>query len=102
MKAAKKYVLKCKKTAWRKLDRESLVALRERRNPNHKDKLAAIQIGDVGIIKEEGKNRGHWKLAIVEKLHFGRDNVISKNELRTVKNYLERPIQLLYPMEEDM
>ena len=51
------------------------------------------------IIKGESKNRGHWKLAIVEKLHSGKDNVIRAVELRAAKSYLEQPIQPLYPME---
>ena len=38
-------------------------------------------------------------MAIVGKLHSGKDNVIRAVGLRTAKNYLEQPIQLLYPME---
>ena len=94
-----RYVLKCKKATWRRFHREYLVAIRERHNLNHKDKLANFQIGDLVIIKGESKNRGHWKLAIVEKLHSGKDNVIRAVELRATKSYLERPIQPWYPME---
>ena len=94
-----KYVLKCKQAAWKRFQHEYLVALRERHNLNHKGKQANIKIGDVVIIKGESKNRGTWKLAVVEKLHTGKDNVIRAVGLRTAKNYLERPIQLLYPME---
>ena len=94
-----KYVQKCKQAAWKRFQHEYLVALRERHNLNHKGKDANIQIGDVVIIKGESKNRGNWKLAIVEKLHRGKDNVVRVVGLRTAKNYLERPIQLLYPME---
>ena len=71
-----KYVLRCKEAAWRKFHCEYLVALRERHNLNHKDKLAEIQIGNVVIIKGESKNRGHWKLAIAEKLRSGEDNIV--------------------------
>ena len=35
-----KCVLKCKKATWRRFHREYLVAIRERHNLNHKDKLA--------------------------------------------------------------
>ena len=94
-----KYILKCKQAAWKRFQHEYLVALREQHNLNFRDKQANIQIGDVVIIKGESKNRGTWKLAIVEKLHTGKDNVIRAVGLRTAKNYLERPIQLLYPME---
>ena len=72
-----------------------MVALRERNNLNHKDKLADIEISDVVIIKGESKNRGYWKFAIVENVHSGNDNVIRAAGLRTSKNYLEQPIQLL-------
>ena len=94
-----KYVQKCKQAAWKRFQHEYLVALRERHNLNHKGKNASIQIGDVVIIKGQSKNRGNWKLAIVEKLHRGKDNVVRVVGLRTAKNYLERPIQLLCPME---
>ena len=92
-------MLKCKEAAWKRFHREYLVALRERQNVNHKDKLEDIQTGDTVIIKGESKNRGHWKLATVEKLHPGKDNVIRVAGLQTGKKYLERPIQLLHPME---
>ena len=38
-------------------------------------------------------------MLLVEKLHFGKDNVIRTVGLRTAKGYLERDIQLLYPVE---
>ena len=91
-------MLQCKEAAWR-FHCQYLVALTERQNLNHKDKHADIRIGDVVIIKGESKNRGHWKLAVVEKLPSGKDNAIGVVGLRTAKNYLERPTQLLYPME---
>ena len=55
-----------KQAAWKRFQHEYLVALRERHNLNHKGKDTNIQIGDVVIIKVESKNRGNWKLAIVE------------------------------------
>ena len=90
-----KICVKIKETAWRRFHREYVVALRERNNLNHKDKLADIEINDVVIIKGESKNRGYWKFAIVENVHSWNDNVIRAVGLRTSKNYLEQPIQLL-------
>ena len=85
-----KYVLKCKEVAWRKFHREYMAALRERHNLNHDDLV---------IIKGGNKNRRKWKLAIVEKLHSGKFNVIKTVRLKTAKTYLKRRIQLLYSME---
>ena len=90
-----KICVKIKETAWRRFHREYVVALRERNNLNHKDKLADIEISDVVIIKGESKNRGYWKFATVENVHSWNGNVIRAVELRTSKNYLEQPIQLL-------
>ena len=56
-------------------------------------------MGDVVIIKREGKNRGKWKLGIAENLHIGKDELLKTVGLRTYKNRIERPIQLLFPLE---
>ena len=80
-----KYVLRFNGTMWRRFHCEYLVALREWHNLIHEDKHADIQIDDIVIIKGQSKNRGHWKLAIVEKLHSGKDNVIRAVGLRTEK-----------------
>ena len=61
-------------------------ALRERHDLRHHGKSARLQEGDVVLIKGDEKNRGKWKIGIVDKLIPG-------------KSYLERPIQFLYPME---
>ena len=84
-KKQQKYVLRFNGAMWRRFHCEYLVTLRERHNLIHKDKHADIQIGDIVIIEGQSKNRGHWKLAIVEKLHSGKDNVIRAVGLRTEK-----------------
>ena len=59
----------------------------------------ALAKGDVVIIKGEEKNRGLWKLGIVQELITGRDGVVRGAKLRAGRSYLERPVQHLYPME---
>ncbi|XP_068750785.1 uncharacterized protein [Montipora capricornis] len=54
---------------------------------------------DVVIIKSEEKNREQWKLGIIEELITGQDGVVRGNKLREGKSILERPVQLLYPVE---
>ena len=54
---------------------------------------------EVVIIKWDERNRGKWKLGIVEKLIPGRDQVVRAVRLRAGKSYLERPVQHLFPLE---
>ena len=73
---------------------ETRVALRVK----HKDKTFKINVGDVMMIKGEEKNRGHWKIGIVNRLHIGKDNIIRVAQLHIGK-LIDRPIQLLYPLD---
>ena len=58
-----------------------------------------ISIGDVVLIKNEDRNRRKWKIGIVDKLYYGRDDVIRAVQLRSGKSSIQRPIQHLYPLE---
>ena len=58
-----------------------------------------INLGDVVMIKGEEKNRGHWKISIVNDLYIGRNNIIRVAQLRIGKKLIDRPIQLLYLLE---
>ena len=51
------------------------------------------------MIKGEEKNRGHWKIGIVNHLYIGKDNIIWVAQLGIGKKLIDRPIQLLYPLE---
>ena len=74
-------------------------SLREQHNLKHTGSRVALAKADVVIIKGEEKNRGLWKLGIVEELITGRDRVVRGAKLRAGRSYLERPVQHLYPME---
>ena len=50
-------------------------------------------------IKGEGRNRGKWKIGVVERLIQGRDWVIRGAQLSAGKTHIERPLQLPYPLE---
>ena len=58
-----------------------------------------IKKGDVMLIKSSVKNRGRLKISIVIDLYYRKDNAVHAVRLRAVKNYLEQPIQHLYPIE---
>jgi hypothetical protein len=74
-------------------------ALRERHNLTHDGKEKELRKGDVMLIKGDEKNRGLWKIGIVEQLIPGRDGVVRGVRLRAGKSFMERPIQFLYPLE---
>ena len=66
----------------------------------HGNKVLNIKIGDVVIVKGEEKNRGKWKMGIVERLIVGRDGLFRGAELRVgTERTLERAVQHLYPLE---
>ena len=65
----------------------------------NKDKTLKINVGDVVMIKGEEKNRGHPKIGIVNHLYIGKNNIIQVAQLRIGKKLIDRPIQLLYPLE---
>ena len=58
-----------------------------------------ISIGDVVLIKNEDRNRRKWKIGIIDKLYYGRDDFIRTVQLRSRKSFIQQPIQYLYPLE---
>ncbi len=99
MRKGAKYLRRCKDVLWSRWTREYIRALRERHNLKYKSKLPTIKVGDVVVIKNDERNRGKWNLGIVDGLIEGKDKVIRGAKIRTGKSYLERAIQLLYPLE---
>ena len=55
--------------------------------------------GDVVLIKGDERNRGKWKIGVIDTLIKGRDGIVRAVRLRAGKSYLERTIQQLYPLE---
>ncbi|XP_048580704.1 uncharacterized protein LOC116619237 isoform X2 [Nematostella vectensis] len=94
-----KHLIKCKDAVWKRWTDEYLRGLRER----HRAKAGAPDtkptIGEVVIVKSEEKNRGKWQLGIVSSLITSKDGEVRGAKLRAGKSYIERPVQLLYPLE---
>ena len=51
------------------------------------------------IVKSQERNRSFWPLGIVEQLIAGRDGGVRGAKLRVGRSHVERPVQLLYPLE---
>ena len=94
-----KYLNKCRDNLWKRWKTEYIRSLRERHNMKAKDKDQQIKIGQVVMIHGEEKNRGVWKIGVVEQLIQGRDGIVRAARLRTGKNKIERALQMLYPLE---
>ena len=54
---------------------------------------------DVIPIKGKERNRSKWKIGVVERLIQGQDGVIRGAQLKAGKTLIERPLQLLYPLQ---
>ena len=86
------------KALWQRWSREYVKALRERHNIIQQTKEMNIKAGEVVLVKSEERNRGKWKLGVVDTPIEGRDGVRAVR-LRSGKLFIERPIQHLYPLE---
>ena len=75
-------------------------ALRERQKIQHKSKAVKIDAGDGVMVKGESKKRGKWKISIINELFQGKDDQIRCAQVKTPSDYLDRPIQLLYPLDK--
>ena len=75
------------------------MALREKYNLKHKDKTFKINVEDIVLINGEEKNRGYWKIGIVNQLYIGKGNNIRVAQLRIGEELIDRRIQLLYLLQ---
>lgn len=57
-----------------------------------------IRVGDVVIIHDEGP-RLKCRLAVVQELQCGNDNLVRSATIRTANGVTNRPISKLYPLE---
>ena len=76
-----------------------MTALREIHNMQYKFKSVNINVGHVVMIKDESKKGGKWKIGIISELFQGKDDQIQGARVKTPRSYLDRPIELLYPLE---
>ena len=95
-----RFLKQCKEAMWKRWSREYVRGLREQhRRATSNEQTTHPQVGEAVIIKDEQKNRNHWRLAIVTDLIVGRDDVVRGARLKTAKGSLERAIQQLCPLE---
>ncbi|XP_048590618.1 uncharacterized protein LOC116613876 [Nematostella vectensis] len=89
---------------WKRWSGEYLTSLREfhcaHRDNEHRE---TVQVGDVVTVHDDGSKRNQWKIAVVEQLIKGRDDIVRGARVRLVTKgkpqRLDRPVQRLYPIE---
>ena len=88
---------------WKRWRNEYLVNLREFHRAKAGRVVREVQTGDVVTVYEENKKRGEWKMAVVESLIRGKDNVVRGANVRVIAKgkpvRISRPVQKLYPIE---
>eukprot|EP00794_Sanderia_malayensis_P011523 gene11523-biopygen9194 len=94
-----KYIERCKENVWRRWSNEYVKALREKHNLMHHSKDNQISVGDVVLIKGEMKNRGQWRIGVVESLIQGKGGIFRAARLRSKNARIERAVQMLYSLE---
>ena len=98
-------VTKCQKRlesvrnhAWKRWSKEYINSLIDYHRVNRTE-AKIPQIGEIVLLVGEEKNRGLWLKGRVIKLVKGRDNVVRGAIILHKKKRLERPLQLLCPLE---
>ena len=88
---------------WNRWRREYLTDLREFHRTKVSKDLRPVQIGNVVTVYDESKRRGEWRLAVIESLIKGKDNVVRGANIRVIAkgkpSRMSRPVQKLYPIE---
>ena len=93
------YTRKCKEAAWLRWTKEYIKSLRERHNMKTKDSTSIAKVGQVVIIHGDDQNKGKWTQGIITDVFPGPDNTVRAVRVKTSKSYLDRAVQLLYPLE---
>jgi hypothetical protein len=86
---------------WNRFSSEYVTSLRERdmKRVRKSGIRAEVKVGDVMMIHKKHIARCEWPLGKVEKLVNSEDGEIRGAQLKTAEGILNRPINLLYPLE---
>ena len=93
-----KRVAKAKNNAWERWQREYINSLMESQRINGKQ-AKAPEVGEIVLVVGEEKNRSEWKKGKVLRQVKGRDGVTRGVVLLHKGHEIERPLQLVCPLE---
>ena len=75
------------------------MSLRETSVFLHRPPKEVIQVGDIVLLRNEGKPRAFWKLANVTKLVRGRDGAVRSAKIECLINSREKTTELRWPIQ---
>jgi len=93
------FMQRCTQQLWKKWSRDYLHQLQQR----HKwpTKSNNIQRGTVVLIKDDHTPPLHWKLGVIEDVHYGGDELVRVADVRTQSGVFRRAIRKLCPLPVD-
>ncbi len=96
-----KHVQRLLEQFWKRFSTEYLCSLRERDRVQRrkKDRSTIVSVGDIVLIHQKHVGRNSWPLGKVERIICSPDGQVRGAELRTESGQLNRPINLLHPLE---
>ena len=90
---------------WKRWNKEYLLELRNaHRYPSTSQQFSSAREGDIVVIQDPNMPRGFWKVARITKLLMGKDGrargaILKVSARGDQATTLQRPLQLLYPLE---
>ena len=88
---------------WNQSRHKYLTDLREFHQTKVSKDPRPVQIGDVVTVYDESKRHGEWRLAVIESLIKGNDDVVRGANIRVIAkgkpSRMSRSVQKLYPIE---
>ena len=94
------FLARSKKQLRKRWLKEYLYALEERKHSQNKSDVEIPEIGKVVLLKEDIKNRAHWKIGRVIGKIIGKDGVTRGMKIKLGNGYIvERPRQLVCDLE---
>jgi hypothetical protein len=90
------FMQQCTQRLWKKWSRDYLHQLQQRYKwPTESNN---IQRGTVDLLKDDHAPPLHWKLGVIEDIHYGGDQLVRVADVRTQSVVFRRAVQKLCPL----
>ncbi|CAI2312801.1 unnamed protein product [Caenorhabditis sp. 36 PRJEB53466] len=84
---------------WKEWSEQYVINLRESHSKPRRHSATTPRVGQVVLVTNENAPRHHWSLGLITELKEASDGEIRKAVVRCKRNYIERSISHLIPLE---